>query len=121
MANVDVTELLSDPDFVDPIQVISRFPEVNALGENTFITSTLDTYGSVQPADFKTVQRLPEALRVVDVSSFFFKGQIVATAPGKYSSVLVFKGRRYNVMTVADYSNWGAGYTEGTCVAVTPS
>ena len=117
MANVDVSDLLSDPDFVDPIQVITRTPRTNSLGEASFSECVLNTYGSVQPADFKTVNKLPEALRVANVSSFFFKGEIVATAPGKYSSVLVFRGQRYQLQTVADYSNWGRGFTEGTCVA----
>jgi len=121
MAFIGVTELMSDPDFVDAMQVITRLPSINFLGENSLRESVLDTVGSIQPADFKTLQRLPEELRVADVSSFFFKGQIIATAPGKYSSILVFKGKRYQVQTVADYSNWGPGYTEGTCIAEVPS
>jgi hypothetical protein len=121
MANVDVSELLSDPDFVDPIQVITRYPRINSLGEQSFSEKVLNTYGSVQPASYRAVQKLPEAMRVANVSSFFFKGQIVASAPGQYASILVFKGQRYQVQTVTDWSNFGNGYTEGTCIAEVPA
>lgn len=121
MANVDVSELLTDPDFVDPIQVITRRYRVNSLGEQSLSEKVLTTVGSVQPANYRTVQKLPEALRVANVSSFFFKGEIVASEPGKYASILVFRGKRYQVQTVADWSNFGQGYTEGTCIAEVPA
>ena len=121
MAQIDVTELLSDPDFVDAMQVITRYPSVSTLGEVSFGMSVVNSVGCVQPADYKTVQKLPDSLQVEDVSSFWFKGAIIASAPGKYSSVIVFRGQRYQVQTVADYSNWGEGYSEGTCVVEVPA
>lgn len=121
MANVDVTNLLSDPDFVDDICVITRVPKLNSLGENKITETPLNTIGSVQPASGKALNRLPEALRLENMSSFWFKGQIVASDPGKYPSILVFKGRRYQVKNVFDWSNFGQGYTEGLCVAEAPS
>lgn len=121
MAQIDVSSLLSDPDFVDPVQLVTRTSQKNSLGENIISSTTVQTVGSVQPASFKVVQKLPEALRVADVSSFWLRGTIIATAPGKYSSILVFKGKRYQVQTVADWSNFGEGYTEGTCVAEVPA
>ena len=79
------------------------------------------TVGSVQPASGKVVQRLPDALRVADISSFWVKGVITADGTTKYPDILVFQGRRYQVQTVADFSNYGQGYCEGTCVAEKPS
>lgn len=121
MARIDVTELLTDPDFVDAIELIDRRPAVNSFGENTLAETCLKSIGSVQPASGRAINRLPEALRVANISSFWFKGTIVASAPGKYSSILVFKGQRYQVQTVMDWSNWGAGWCEGTCVAEVPA
>ena len=121
MAKINVTELMTDPDFVDVMSVVTRVPSINSYGENILQESTLETVGSVQPASGKVLQRLPEAMRLANVSSFWFKGQIIATAPGKYSSVLVFKNQRYQVQSVSDWSNWGEGYTEGTCIAEVPA
>lgn len=121
MANVNVSELLSDPDFVDPIQVITRFPRINSYGEQSISESVLNTIGSVQPASYRTIQKLPDGMRVANISSFFFKGEIIASEPGKYATVLVFKGQRYQVQTVADWTNFGNGFSEGTCVAEVPA
>lgn len=121
MGRIDVTELLIDPDFVGPIQLIERRPRINSFGENVLTESAVDSVGSVQPASGRALSRLPEALRQANVSSFWFKGTIVASEPGKYSSILVFRGQRFQVQTVMDWTNWGAGWCEGTCVAEMPS
>lgn len=117
MGQIDVSEVLLDPDFVDPMQLVTRVPTTDLHGEGHLTESTVNSYGSIQPANFKTVQKMPEAMRVDNLMSFWFRGTIVASAPGKYASVLVFKGIRYQVLTVADWSSWGAGWTEGVCIA----
>lgn len=121
MANIDVSDLMTDIDFVDKIQVITRTPWVDHFGTNYIGEIILDSVGSVQPANFRTVQKLPEAMRVANLYSFWFKGRIVASAPGLYSSILVFNKVRYQIQTVSDWSNFGAGYSEGTCVQETPT
>lgn len=121
MSRIDVSELMTDPDFIDKVQLVSRVSQVNSLGENLVSESTVNTVGCVQPASGKALTRLPQALRLTNVSSFWLKAPIIASEPGKYSSILVFKGRRYQVQTVMDWSSWGAGWTEGTCVAEAPS
>lgn len=121
MALVDVTELLVDPDFVDAIQVITRVDTVNSQGENQLAETTLSTVGSVQPASGRTIARLPEEFRVANVSEFWFKGQIVTSSPGEYSSILVFQGVRYEVQTVQNWLNFGAGWSSGTCIAQVPA
>jgi cytoplasmic iron level regulating protein YaaA (DUF328/UPF0246 family) len=121
MAEIDVSELLTDPDFVDVMTLVTRFPLTTTLGENIMTEQTFESVGSVQPADYRTLQRIPEALRNENISSFWFKGKIISTEDGKYSSIIVFKGQRYQVLKVADWSNWGQGYCEGICVAEKPS
>lgn len=121
MAQIDVSELLSDPDFVDPMQLITRTPRNNSYGEQTLNESTLNSIGSIQSASPDTIAKLPEVFRVANLKSFWFKGEIIASAPGKYSSVLVFNGVRYQVVSVFDWTNWGAGWTEGACIAERPS
>lgn len=121
MAQVDVSELLHDPDFVDAMVVITRSPSVDLRGQNALAETSVKAVGSVQPASGKTIFRLPEEFRVANVSSFWFQGSIVATAPGKYSSIIVYKGQRYTVQTVFDWTNFGAGWCEGTCVAEVPA
>lgn len=123
MAKIDVSEVLLDTDFIDEMTVITRFPSVSSLGENSFgeRVNHCVSVGCVQPATGRVVQKLPEGMRVANISSFWFKGEITATAPCKYSSIIVYQGKRYQVQTVNDWSNWGAGWCEGTCVEQVPS
>jgi len=121
MSQISVTELLEDPDFVDEVCLIQRKPFVDSRGQNTLQEEKINTFGCVQPASGKVLQRLPEALRVAGISSFWLKYHIQASNEGKYSSILIFKGQRYQVQTVFDWSNWGEGYTEGTCVREVPA
>lgn len=121
MAQIDVTDLLTDPDFVDEVTLINRVPAINYLGENILQETSIKTVGSVQPASGRVIQRIPEALRVANLSSFWIKGEIIANDTGKYTSVLCFKNKRYQVQTVFDWENYGRGYCEGLCVQELPS
>lgn len=121
MALIDVTELLSDPDFVNEVTLVNRVPNVNDMGENTLVETGFVTVGSVQPASGKTISRLPEALRVANISSFWVKGEIIADGSARYPDILVFNDKRYQVQTVNDWTNYGAGYSEGTCVVEQPT
>lgn len=121
MAEIDVTDLLVDPDFIDELILITRATTVNSYGENVVTETSTATVGSVQPASGKTLQRLPDALRVADVSSFWIKGVITADGSGKYPDLISFRGRRFQVQVVFDWTNYGEGWAEGTCVAEKPS
>ena len=121
MGSIDVTDLLADPDFVDALSLVHRVPNVDGFGRNQLSERSESTYGSVQPASGKTLQRLPEALRVANVSSFWIKGKIVSDGSCQYPDVICFKGVRYAVQVVFDWTNWGQGWCEGTCVREKPT
>ena len=121
MARLNVDELLTDPDLVDPIILVRRTSTVDNLGRNQIAETQIKTIGSVQPAQGKIVSRLPESLRVANIRSFWIKANITASAPGAYSDILIFGGQRFQVQTVMDWSNFGEGYSEGTCVAEVPA
>lgn len=121
MGLIDVTDILSDPDMVDPLTIIRRLTDVNEFGENVLSEQKFPTYGSVQPASGRTIQRLPEAMRVAGVFSFFVQGQIISDGVSKYPDLIEFNRQRYAVQVVFPYTNWGAGYSEGTCVRERPT
>jgi hypothetical protein len=121
MAEVDVSEILTDPDLVDDIILVNRIPSINNYGEQYLKETCTASVGNVQPASGKVLNRLPEALRVANMYNFFFKGEIIASAPGKYSAQLEFRGHKFNVVTVFDWTNYGQGYCEGLCVAEVPA
>lgn len=120
-ALIDVTQLLHDPDFVENMSLISRIPAVNAYGENIISETTLNSIGSVQPTSGRDLLRLPEALRQMDVFTFWFQGVIAGSSAGVYPMILVFKGKRYQVQKILDWTSWGHGWSEGIATAELPS
>lgn len=118
---IDVGELLNDPELVEPIMLIKRAECVNDFGQNTLSEEPVKTHGSVQPVSGKTLQRLPEALRIANVQSFWLKHKLVSDNRSKYPDVIVKGSKRFTVQMVFDWSDWGSGWTEGTCVAERPS
>lgn len=116
MALIDVSELLHDPDFCDSMTHVRRQPIVSALGENTLEEVATCTVGSVQPATPEVIQRLPESLRVGNIQSFWIQGSIRAGFNGNYPDILIFNDKRYAVQHVFDWTHFGSGWSEGTCV-----
>jgi len=121
MAQIDVTDILSDPDLVDDVILIHRTPTVDQYGENKLCENGIPTIGSVQPASGKVLQRLPDAFRVANVMSFWIKGKIVSDGYNKYPDIISLKGARFAVQVIFDWTNWGAGWCEGTCVKERPT
>lgn len=116
MGNVDVSSLMRDPDLVSDIQIIRRTPSVDNFGESILKEAGFPTVGVVVPADGKTLNRLPDALRVSGLMSFFVQGQIVSDGKCKYPDIIVYAGERYEVQTVAPWAGLGDLWCEGTCV-----
>jgi len=122
MAEIDVSELLTDPDFVDDLSVIRRTAAVNSRGENVVSEpTTIATVGSVQPAPTKQIQRLPESLRVSDVRAFFINLPLIQDGDSAYPDIIVYGGKRFQVISAAPWLNFGEGWNEGLCVAEKPS
>lgn len=117
MAEIDVSELMSDPDFVDKVEIITRVQSVDGYGEASMFEEAIETVGCVQPASYRTVMKLPEAQRVENLCSFWVRHSLAPTGKNNYPSVIVFRGKRFQVKTVAEWSNFGSGFSEGTCVA----
>lgn len=110
MARIDVSELMTDPDFVMNFKIIRRTPSVNQYGENELTTSEENASGSIQPATGETVKRLPEGVQLSDFKTIFTKAVIKADAAGKYVDQVEIKGQRFNVFHVMAWEDFGAGW-----------
>jgi len=121
MGTVNVADVLSDPDFVQPLILVKRTPVVDNYGQNQLQEVGCPIVGSVQPASGKVLQRIPEAFRVANVMSFWVKQKLINDYRGKYPDIIVKSGIRFAVQIIFDWSDWGEGWTEGTCVAEKPN
>ena len=121
MAQIDVTELFTDPDFIDPMTIVSRTTLVNDLGENELRSTAVATVGSIQPLSGEMMQRIPDALRGENLKTFWVKADITAHDCDEYPVLLKFKDKCFAVRHIFDWVNFGQGWCEGLCVAEKPS
>jgi len=121
MALIDVSDLLLDPDFVNQVSLVHRTSTVGTNGKNTLVENTVQTIGSVQPAPAKDIQRLPDALRMSDVRKFWIKAEILADGSSQYPDIIVFQGKRFQVINTEPWLNYGAGWNAGLCVWEKPA
>ncbi len=121
MAQIDVSELLLDADFIDSLTLIHRTTSVNSQGVNVLSETSADTVGSVQPATAKDIQRLPDALRMSDVRKFWIKAEILSDGDAQYPDIILFQGKRFQILNIEPWLNYGAGWNAGLCVWEKPS
>lgn len=121
MAQIDVSELLLDPDFVDPVSLIHRTATVSAQGKTVLEETTVATIGSVQPASAKEMVRIPEALRMSDVRKFWIKAEILSDGDAQYPDIILYQGKRFQILNVETWLNYGQGWNAGLCVWEKPA
>lgn len=112
MARLDVSELLLDPDFVDPFTIVRRVPTINGYGENVLAESTLDAVGSIQAPGKEAALRLPDGVLIASAKTIYTKTEIYSDKVSGYADQILYQGQRYNVLTVLPWGNFGSGWFE---------
>ena len=116
MADIDVTELMNDPDFVDSVSLIRR-TQVLSKGENTLTeAAAVPTTMSVQPVTPRDMNLLPEGVKLSEAKLIFFKGTLNSFEADGYGDVIVHAGTRYTVQATDDYTEWGQGWQKGVAI-----
>lgn len=125
MARIDVSEILTDPDFLDDVLLIRRTAALvgarNVVTEADPVLTAMVVQDGVQSED---IQRVPEALRLLDSITVWSVTPLTAqdrVTEGGYSDVLGWDDRRWEVRTVlANFTNWGQGYTKALATLMQP-
>jgi hypothetical protein len=111
MALLDVSELMTDPDFVMNFSIVRRTPTVNQYGENELTVVSTDTaVGSIQAATGEVAKRLPDGVQLDKFKTVFTKSVIRADASGSYPDQIIYKGQTYNVFKVYPWEDFGDGW-----------
>lgn len=107
-------KLLSNPRFVEAVQLIRRTATVNQYGENVLTEAAPVTIQiSAQSESGEILKRFPEAARLSDSFVAYSVTDLAPEAAGKYADVIIYQGRRYLVQSANDWQKWG--YTEALC------
>lgn len=112
MANLDVTDLLADPDTCDPFQVIRR---PSTIGNNGRVTWTeqgpIDAYGSIQPASGRTLQLRPDLANVDGVIEIFTTAALMTDSADYKADIINWNCQQYIIMgPINSWQNYGYGY-----------
>lgn len=112
LADLDVSDVLLDPDFASDFQLVRQTEVPAGKGRADFVDGEpIDLVGVVLSATYRDVVRVPDLERagggiVVHVTGF----EIVD------SDIVLWRGDRYTVLQVDDLTNFGAeGFTRATC------
>lgn len=116
---IDVSELMSDPDFCDDytIQRPSGFMDEGEWVENGF--TSIDTYGPIQPAPSESkLALMPDGSRLDQgIVCWNSEEMVIDDSDAKRSDVIVYKGQMYRVVAQKDWSSngywkvWAEGFT----------
>lgn len=115
MARIDVSELMTDPDFVMTFTIVRRTPTVNNFGENELSETPVSAVGSIQAATGETAKRLPDGVQLSNFKTIFTKAVIKADSAGAYTDQIEIKGQRFNVFQVLPWEDFGAGWFMVDC------
>lgn len=118
MANIDVSDILLDPDFTNEMSLIRRSASISSKGRNTLVEAEpLTITACMQNVDTETLEKYPDLALLSDKISVWYKGTLTAESVNGYSDIIVFGSTRYYVKYVdEDYTNFGQGWTKAVCV-----
>ena len=120
MALIDVSEIITDPDFQDSVTLIRRTSVINSSGRNVLAESSSTVKMIVQPAKPDDLKRLPDSVRRQDAINVWYRGTLSSDAGGVYPDIVVWNSKRFQVYTADPFGNWanGTGYTEAICALI---
>lgn len=110
-SNINVAELITDPDFAQKFQIERHEQGVFMDGLYSSLTRIIDVYGIVQPYQPKTVEYSENGDKITgDIKIWLnepiFTSRINETDSG-ISDTIIYKDEKYKVSNVKDWENHG--------------
>lgn len=117
MGLIDVTELLTDPDFTDTVTRIVRSASVNNSGENVLVETPDTITVAIGNLGKNAATILPQGVRISDAILVYHRGVIHIEGVGQYADIIVFGGQRFKALEVIEsWTHMGAGFVSVLCV-----
>lgn len=111
MALIDVSELLLDPDFTDPIKIFRKKQTFNDFGEGVYTEQKIETVAVVQWGGV-AFNKFPKGTHFDRDIIIYCKIPLFGMDSDSYCDEVEFQGRRYMVQRVTETAgNWGQGFT----------
>jgi galactose-6-phosphate isomerase len=113
MPMLNVTPAVTSLIMQDRADVYQRCEVVNGFGESTTarkLTSKVPCI--IWPGGQNKLDRRPEAQSTEKVIEMVSRFAFNMASDGKQADVIAWRGDEYTVTSVADYSQYGAGFTQ---------
>jgi len=114
MANIDVSFLMNDPDFADPVQLVRRASATNEYGEHIVTdVAPLQVMMVIQTGTADDFALLPEGSRLRATHVAYYQGELFTESPNGYADVIIWQGEHYQVLGILEnFTNYGQGFTK---------
>jgi hypothetical protein len=123
MANISVTELLFDADFVDPVTVLRNMELVGPDGIVTYAEAAIPIVASVQSSAGDSLMMTPDLARSGSTYDIITTFPLATATDANKADTVIWRGIEFVVTGVARFGNFAnnAGHYEGTMEAKTIS
>lgn len=112
MANLDVSDLILDPDFSQPIIVQRNRITVSDQGLGVSTPTQVQVIATVVPASSLDLNRLADADLLKGKIRIFVQFPLIAGDDTNTADIVFWNGRQYTVSAVDDYTNFGVGFVD---------
>lgn len=124
MPDIDVTDLLVDPEIAgDTFDVIRRKQVVDAHGTTTVVPTLFQNVtGSVTPTGDQSLVRAEayetQANTIKVITTFRLRGVSKEGGDSYLPDVVVWAGSNFEVKSLNDWNRFGAGMMEADCASI---
>ena len=115
MPFLDVSEILTDPEFADTVIRYRRTLTVNGYGEGSATEETATLVAVVTQGGGDVLDRTGDAEKIKGSITVHTTGDLTAGDGTIDADEIAWSGRRYIVDSVSDWSTYGNGYVAASC------
>lgn len=115
MAQLDLSDVLEDPDFNDIFYRLVMEQTVDDHGEASNTEKKTRCIGVITSSSGDKIVRKPDGSFVTGTITIHTKTRLKDGKDGFDADVVMWKNTKYNVILVNDYSHVGRGFVAATC------
>lgn len=118
MPFIDVTDVLTDPDFADTITVKRRVETINGYGEAVRDVTTIGGVSAVVTAGSqKPLERNADGQVQPNTITVHTMFRLLDARVGQQPDIVIYNAQEFTVKKVFDWSRYGGGFIAAECEA----
>jgi galactose-6-phosphate isomerase len=115
MPDIDVTDLLVDPDFCEQITVRRLTQSISVNGRVVNGETDITIIAVVEAGSVRPMERTPATEISKDTITVHSQTILHGPTNGNQPDIVVWRGSNYVVSKVYDWSHFGKGFTAAEC------